>query len=154
MRFRTTLATTAALAFPVLAAAQPIDGLYVGAGALYNYKQVEHARPALGTGLGSSKFRFDEGGFGGLGSVGYGFGNGLRLELEGNYRQNGIRQRGGTPNPRTAGDSTQQDYGALVNVLYDVDLRPYGVSFATPYVGVGAGVRVEPHQRAEFGRRV
>ncbi len=139
MRFRTTLAATAALALPTAVMAQPVDGLYVGAGALYNYKQVEHAQPALGTGLGSAKFRFDEGGVGGVGSVGYGFGNGFRVELEGDYRQNSLRQRGGTPNPRTPGNSTEQDYGAMVNALYDFDLRPLGVSFVTPYLGVGAG---------------
>ncbi len=137
MRLRIALAAATIIGLPVLASAQPIDGLYVGAGALWNYKQDEHTE-APGINLLKSEFRFDEGGVGGLGSIGYGLGNGLRFEVEGNYLQNGLRQRGGTAVP-IAGSSTQQDYGVLGNVLYDVDLRPFGVSFMTPYVGVGAG---------------
>ncbi len=118
--------------------AQPIDGLYVGAGALYNFKQDEHTQRSAGSGLQSGLFRFDEGGFGGVGSVGYGLGNGLRFEVEGDYRQNGLREFS-SATPRVQGQSTQQDYGVMANALYDIDLRPYGVSFAQPYVGVGAG---------------
>ncbi len=138
MRLRTLLAASTVVALPSLAIAQPISGLYVGAGALYNYKQNEHTQHSPGTGLQSGQFRFDEGGFGGVGSVGYGLGNGLRFEVEGDYRQNGLREFG-TTTPRVQQQSTQQDYGVMANALYDVDLRPYGVSFATPYVGVGAG---------------
>ncbi len=143
MRLRSTLAATTilalgGLALPGGASAQPITGLYVGAGALYNFKQDEHLRPSPGAGFGGSRFKFDEAGFGGVGSVGYGLGNGFRFEVEGDYRQNGIRQRGGTVNP-SLGSGTQQDYGVMANALYDVDLRPFGVAFLTPYVGVGAG---------------
>ena len=73
MRLRTSLAATAALLLPAYAMAQPIDGLYVGAGALWNFKQDEHIQPAAGLGTGPQRFRFDAGGFGGLGSVGYVF---------------------------------------------------------------------------------
>ncbi len=143
MRLRSMLAASAvialpALALPGIATAQPITGLYIGAGALYNFKQDEHLQASPGAGLGGSRFKFDEAGFGGVGSVGYGLGNGFRFEIEGDYRQNGIRQRGGTVNP-SVGNGTQQDYGVMANALYDVDLRPFGVAFMTPYVGVGAG---------------
>ena len=138
MRLRIALAAATIIGFPVLASAQPITGLYIGAGALWNFKQDEHVPGSPGTGLPSTRFRFDEGGFGGLGSVGYGLGNGLRFEIEGNYRQNGVRQLGGALQP-IGGQSTQEDYGVMGNVLYDVDLRPFGVSFVTPYVGLGAG---------------
>ncbi len=138
MQLRTLLAASAAVALPSLAMAQPISGLYVGAGALYNYKQTEHTQASPGAGLSSGALRFDAGGFGGLGSVGYGLGNGLRLEVEGDYRQDSLRQFG-TAGPRTQGVSTQQDYGVMGNVLYDVDLRRFGVAFMTPYVGLGAG---------------
>ena len=138
MRLRRLFATSAAVALPTFAMAQPISGLYVGAGALYNYKQTEHTQASPGAGITSGKFDFNEGGYGGVGSVGWGFGNGLRVELEGSYRQNSLREFE-TVSPRTQGSSTQADYGAMGNVLYDVDLRPFGVSFMTPYVGVGAG---------------
>ena len=140
MRLRDILMAGAAIGFPALALAQPIDGLYIGGGALWNYKQDEHVQPSPGVGLaGGSRLRFDAGGVGGVGSVGYGLGNGLRFEVEGDYRQNSVLQRGGTANPNAYGSSTQQDYGAMGNVLYDVDLRPFGVAFMTPYVGLGAG---------------
>ena len=139
MRLRTTLLTTAAaMAIPSFAFAQPIDGLYVGAGALWNYKQVEHAQPSPGVGLAGTRLRFDEGGVGGLGSVGYGLGNGLRFEVEGNFRQNELRGIGSGQGP-VSGNSTQQDYGVMGNVLYDLDLKPFGVGFVSPYVGLGAG---------------
>ena len=138
MRLRTLLAASTIVAAPTLAMAQPIDGLYVGAGALYNYKQNEHTQRSPGVGLTSGQLRFDAGGYGGVGSVGYGLGNGLRFEIEGDYRQQSLRNFG-TSVPRANGGSTQQDYGVMANALYDVDLRPYGVAFMTPYVGVGAG---------------
>ena len=128
----------AGLALPAIANAQPIDGLYIGAGALYNFKQDEHLQASPGIGLGTSRLRFDEGGYGGVGSVGYGLGNGLRFEIEGDYRQNPLRARSATGESGPA-SSTQQDYGVMANVLYDVDLRPFGVSAVTPYVGLGAG---------------
>ena len=139
MRLRTLLTATAVVGFPLVAAAQPIDGLYVGAGALYNFKQVEHGQNSPGAGLSGSKLQSDGAGFGGVGSIGYGLGNGLRFEIEGDYRQDNITGRNGLPSPSTKGASTQQDYGVMANALYDVDLRPYGVSFMTPYVGLGAG---------------
>ncbi|WP_158743430.1 OmpA family protein [Acidisphaera sp. L21] len=138
MQLRKLLAASAAVvALPTLAMAQPITGLYVGAGAMYNFKQIEHTKASPGAGIGSGKLRPDADGFGGVGSVGYGLGNGLRFEVEGSYRQDSIRSFG-TSAPRT-GQSTQQDYGVMANALYDIDLAPYGVSFMTPYVGVGAG---------------
>ena len=137
MRLRIALAAATIIGFPVLASAQPIEGLYVGAGALWNFKQDEHVPASAATGLPLSRFRFDAGGFGGLGSVGYGLGNGLRVEIEGDYRQNSLRGIGSTV--PISGNSTQQDYGVLANVLYDIDLRPFGVSVVTPYVGLGGG---------------
>jgi outer membrane protein OmpA-like peptidoglycan-associated protein len=139
MRLRSILAASAVFGLPLAAAAQPISGLYIGAGALYNFKQVEHVQNSPGAGLSGSKLQPDDNGFGGVASVGWGLGNGLRLEVEGDYRQTGIRNRNGTSAPNTAGNSTQQDYGVMANALYDVDLRPWGVSFMTPYVGLGAG---------------
>ncbi len=141
MNLRFILLATAAASLPCLAAAQPIEGLYIGAGALANLKQDEHLRTSPDSGLTgpSPRFRFDAGGLGGLGSVGYGLGNGLRAEVEGNYRQSSLLGVYGTTNPNQGGGTTQEDYGALVNVLYDVDLRPFGVPFLQPYVGLGAG---------------
>ncbi len=71
----------------------------------------------------------------GLGSVGWGFGNGLRLEVEGNYRRDPLQHFRGTPFPTLAG-GYQEDYGAMGNVLFDMDI---GKSWLYPYFGAGAG---------------
>src|SRR5579864_8736114 len=95
MRIRGAVLAISLLATPVAAMAQPFQGLYIGAGAGYNLPAdvyvKTHApvnpRAKLST----------QGGAVGLGSVGYGFGNGLRVELEGNYRQVGVNKvTGGT----------------------------------------------------------
>jgi len=147
MRLRSALLIATILAAPVVAHAQPVDGLYVGAGAGANFKQqqkfesfnadVGPLAPAATNGLGL-KLKYDTG-FVALASVGYGFGNGLRLELEGNYRQNRFSQLHGTFFP-TASGGDNQTYGVMVNALYDFDLQPYtGIAWMYPYVGVGAG---------------
>ena len=85
-------------------------------------------------------------------SVGYGLGNGVRLELEGNYRENDVRSIGGFSGRGVSGagvtgafagsTGTQRQYGAMVNAFYDLDLYRFGLlGYAlTPYVGVGAGI--------------
>lgn len=122
MKFRTALlAAAAAVALPAVAGAQVVDGFYVGGGLGFNYLQEVDVSPNAAMGLRGFNLRPD-GGFVGLGSVGYGFGNGLRLELEGNYRYN-------------SGDGDVSQYGVMANVLYDLDFG-WGV---VPYVGAGAG---------------
>ena len=120
------------------AAAQPVQGLYIAGAASWDAKQIEPLAPVPALGIGSSeRLRFDAGGDGLQGSVGYGLGYGVRLELEGFVRQDGIRMFATTV-PGT-GRGSQQDYGLMANAIYDVDLRPFGVSFVTPYLGVGLG---------------
>ncbi|MBV9656215.1 MAG: OmpA family protein [Acetobacteraceae bacterium] len=147
MRLRSALLAATVLAAPVAVQAQPISGLYVGAGAGVNFKQDQNFT-GLNANVGplapftsngnSLKLTYDTG-WVGVASVGYGLGNGLRLEVEGNYRDNNVRTLHGTPFPTAAGGDTQT-YGAMVNVLYDVDVASYtGVDWVMPYVGVGAG---------------
>jgi outer membrane protein OmpA-like peptidoglycan-associated protein len=117
------------------AAAQPIDGLYVGAGAGYSLLQDTAgsigalAGRALGGGVQASvPDKVDWGaGYVVSSSIGYGFGNGLRLELEANVRQN-------FQDGSDSGRQTQA--GVMGNVLYDVDV---GVPWLWPYVGMGVG---------------
>ena len=75
-------------------------------------------------------------GFTGYGAFGYGYGNGLRVEVEGVYLQSGISSIGGNP-----ASGHEQSYGGLLNVVYDIDLnKHFGINtIFTPYVGVGAG---------------
>jgi len=143
------LATTLLTApFAVLSGAQAeaVNGLYIGAGAGVNFLQdqrydsgatgpffVTNPRP---------RNRFDAGGAA-VASIGYGLGNGLRVELEGNYRYNHLRgEKGGRANIISEG-GREEKYGAMVNALYDFDPNVLGLGFVpfpvTPYVGVGAG---------------
>ncbi len=72
------------------------------------------------------------GGLAALGSVGYGFGNGLRLELEGDYRGNTyqIKVLG-----NRLGDANANQFGLFANALYDFD---FGWP-VFPYIGAGVG---------------
>ena len=141
MRLRMALLTTTLLAAaPAAAMAEPVVGPYVSLGAGYNLEQSTgvHYSPTTESGGDKATFRFGDG-FNGEGSFGFGFGNGLRTEIEGAYYNNNVNHRHETAVP---GSTTGHDekYGALVNVLYDLDLAQFGLALpVTPYVGVGAG---------------
>lgn len=125
MKFRSTLLAASILALPFAAAhaAEPLSGLYVGAGVGANFMQDE--KVILNTGA-RSELKTDPG-FAGLVSVGYGFGNGFRAELEGDYRYNSFSDNAG---------GHEQKYGGFLNALYDFNnISPWMV----PYVGVGIG---------------
>jgi len=119
------------LALPLAAQAQqPVTGLYVGAGAGVNFRETDSS--------GGVKFRTDDVGGVGVAAIGYGFGNGLRAEVEGNYRFNELERvtvRGATG---TSGGYLRT-YGAMANVLYD--FVGLGIPFV-PYIGVGVGAAV------------
>src|ERR1700722_16505858 len=67
-----------------------------------------------------------DGGYVGLGSLGYNFGNGIRAELEGGYRRNDVDGvRNSSPGSSTGALGM---YTVMVNGLYDFDLAPYGVN--------------------------
>ena len=113
--------------------AQPVTGPYVSLGGGGNLVQDETLR--LNPAFPAGKLRFDTGGAAGVGAVGYGFGNGLRLELEGDWRYNGLRQFLGTPFPTRSGGE-QQNYGGMINAMFDMDI---GSPYVYPYVGIGGG---------------
>ncbi|MBK1659743.1 OmpA family protein [Paracraurococcus ruber] len=126
MTLRKALLAATVLALPVAAQAQPVSGLYVGAGAGLNFHQESRAE--------GQRWEYKHPGFAGVASIGWGFGNGLRAEIEGNYRYNEIdkiRLNGA----RVASAGQVQQYGAMVNALYDIQT---GTAF-TPYLGVGVG---------------
>ncbi len=126
-------AALAGVAAPALtpALAQPVQGLYVGLGGGGNLAQDQTVR--LSPQAPSGKLRYGPGVVG-LGSVGYGFGNGLRLEVEGNYRNDTVQHFLGSF-PTQAGGH-QETYGGMVNALFDMDI---GKSWLYPYFGLGAG---------------
>jgi len=151
MSIRRALLAATFLALPVAAGAQPVSGLYIGLGAganwINNPSHLDLRSGGFGPGQTSStlhdagKVKFATGYVGVL-SLGWGFGNGFRAEIEGNFRENGIdsiRGLGLAPIGRTGG--FQRSYGAMANVFYDFDFANFGLghSIFQPYIGVGAG---------------
>ena len=142
------LGCTPLLMLATPAAAQTVQGLYVGLGAggtMLN-ESINRRSPSGFFGLGNgSQFTYRTG-TNVTGSVGWGFGNGFRAELEGYWRRAGIQEarlfsqgsfNGGIST--TAG--TAQVYGFMANAYYDFDLSVFGPgwSWIQPYVGVGLG---------------
>jgi outer membrane protein OmpA-like peptidoglycan-associated protein/outer membrane protein W len=141
MKLRNALLVATTLAAPAAAFAQPVTGPYISLGAGANYINDQTLRSVAVPALGA----FSYGGYNnghistntdalGSAAFGYGLGNGIRIELQGDYRWNTLRSFGGLG---AAGN--QQQYEGYVNALYDFDLTPYGVPGISPYVGVGAG---------------
>jgi OmpA-OmpF porin, OOP family len=127
MRLRTGLIVTALLCSAATAAlAQQTSGPYLGIAGGANF-----ARDAdvSGTGI-NTDLEFDTG-WAGLGTVGYGFGNGLRLELELGYRTNDVDSISG----QATANGDANVWSGMLNLLYDI---PTGTSF-TPYIGAGLG---------------
>jgi OOP family OmpA-OmpF porin len=123
----------AILIAPSVARAQPFQGVYIGAGAGYDLPEDIRVGTPIPT---SPRITLDgNGGFAGIGSVGYGLGNGFRFELEGNLRQYGLARLSGTTFP-TAASGKLQTYGVMANVLFDMDI---GFPWLYPYIGGGAG---------------
>jgi OOP family OmpA-OmpF porin len=150
MSFRKSLLATAllpALALPGLAQAQPVSGVYIAAGAGVNWLQETNinATGPLATALAAQGRRvggdisFDLG-WVGVVSLGYGFGNGLRAEIEGNYRQNDVDDITGFGGGVFGASGTSRTYGVMANVFYDFDLGLGfgGINFV-PYIGGGIG---------------
>jgi OmpA-OmpF porin, OOP family len=130
------LLATTSLVLPGLAAAQPVTGPYVSGGAGVNLLQDQTIAAAPSLREPKRTALFDPG-FAGQVSLGYGLGNGLRVEIEGDYLNNKIRKVEFPDALHRAGGSEQQ-YGGMVNALYDFDL---GLPFY-PYLGVGAGGQI------------
>jgi OOP family OmpA-OmpF porin len=139
------LAATA-IGLPSLAAAQPVTGLYVGAGAGYNFQSSQKLRDAPNA-LGGSRATY-EGDVAGTGSVGYGLGNGLRFEVEGIYlRATDKQMKPGYIAPKFGFSGLTQKYGAFVNGLYDIDI---GLPYLFPYIGGGVGYLWDEYDNASF----
>jgi outer membrane protein OmpA-like peptidoglycan-associated protein len=139
MVLRTTVLATAiggaVLASATAARADTVQGLYIGAGAganvLDDLTAVVDALPGRNVGPGGvaanapMRVRWDAG-YAADAEVGWGLGNGVRLELEESYRGNA----------QDHGSGQQTELGVMGNLLYDIN---FGVDWITPYIGIGAG---------------
>ena len=138
---RMTLLAATILAVPALlpgaARAQPVSGLYIGGGGGANFLQREFNQVARYPGQplllarGQTGFNTGEAA---VASIGWGFGNGLRVEAEGDWRHNDVGRS------RTFGvlatKGREEKYGGMVNALFDLDV---GSPYVFPYVGGGVG---------------
>lgn len=109
--------------------AQPVQGLYISGegGASFNQGQViRHS---------SARDEFKTGATG-IGSIGWGLGNGFRVEVEGLYRNNDLKTVGGNAAYHAHADGRQQESGVMANALFDMDI---GKSWLFPYFGAGIG---------------
>ena len=144
MSLRSALLAATVMALPLAANAEPLNGFYISAGAGVNLMQDENLTIGALTGAVSAKV-----GPAVVVGLGWGFGNGLRAEIEGNYRSNGystLSGFGGAGATATVSGS-EQKLGGMVNVLYDFD----GViPMVTPYVGAGVGYQNAKWQDARI----
>jgi OmpA-OmpF porin, OOP family len=126
MKLRSALLAATMMSLPMAAVhAQAINGPYVAGGAGINFLQNQNPRLSV---PGASATGNSQSGVGPTAviSTGWGFGNGFRAELEGDFRRNSTT----TPN------GGELKTGAMANVIYDfVGLVP----MVQPYFGVGAG---------------
>ena len=125
---------------------QAVTGLYIGAGAGVNFMENTSLASSsrLASGLAAAGIRgrgqaiYDPG-YVGVVSVGYGFGNGWRIEAEGNFRQNDVEKISGFRGAgfRNTAGGVERSYGVMGNVLYD--FRIPGAPWVVPYIGGGVG---------------
>jgi outer membrane protein OmpA-like peptidoglycan-associated protein len=131
MKLRLALAAATCLAMPIAAHAQPVTGPYVsleGGTSILNPVNVNDTATGV-----SGKFLFKNS-YAGVGAIGYGFGDGFRVEISGDYLRN-FASKGDSEfgqSPVLGGHDT---YGPMVDVLYDI---PVGLPIF-PYVGAGVG---------------
>jgi OOP family OmpA-OmpF porin len=132
-----TITTLLAVGAPSAMSAQPSDGPYLWLGAGRNRLQNQDIA-AVGTPFGrqpGGNIKANDGTIAAV-SVGWGFSNGVRLELETSYRKNGFHEAtaGSLRQATAGGDETKS--GIFFNALYQFDRTGFGIS---PYVGFGAG---------------
>jgi opacity protein-like surface antigen len=147
MKSRCLFLVLVASALPALAQAQPVSGPYVSLGVGADFLQDQTVQPYGGLGPTNRDFSLDPGPAGN-GSVGYGFGNGLRLEVDGDYSHNhltGVKFSNGAPG-EAVGNEVQ--YGGFVNLAYDFNL---GLP-VVPFIGLGAGYQALELDRVGAGR--
>lgn len=133
MKFRSILvASAAALVWSIGVQAQPINGPYVALASGVNFMPKGSATYAYGSNspvlavLRPSPGLTMDPGYIVLGSIGYGFGNGIRTEVEANFRSNQYQNA----------SASVTKTSVMANVFYDFNNI---FSFMTPYIGVGIG---------------
>ncbi len=132
MNLRTILAAATCLVLPVVAHSQPVTGPYVfvngGAGLL---QPVPFKLSDTGD-TGRYQYKL---GYATTGGIGYGFGDGFRVELAGDYIHNTAHKIDDSSSLQTATGGAEKDYGGFINGLYDASV---GLP-VFPFIGAGLG---------------
>jgi outer membrane protein OmpA-like peptidoglycan-associated protein len=149
MKLRLALAAATCLALPAMASAQPVTGPYVnlGAGTSYMFpvdnSYFAHLKHQTVFDLFNYRNHFQPD-YAGAAGIGYGLGNGFRVELDVDYIRNtadtydayyGHYGLGGKLIGHGLETGAEEKYGPTLNVLYDIPLNLP----VTPYVGAGVG---------------
>ncbi|WP_427976053.1 OmpA family protein [Acidocella sp.] len=155
MQFRAALFTATMLAAPLAlvmggrADAQPVAGPYVSLGGGWDLKSAVTQKNFNIGGAdvpGDAKAVFKNG-YDLNASVGYGFNNGWRVELEGDYIRNGAdKLKSGGASLGASGHESQ--YGGFVNGIYDFDVS---LPWLYPYLGAGIGWQVASYDKFSAG---
>jgi outer membrane protein OmpA-like peptidoglycan-associated protein len=139
MKLRLVLAAATCLVLPLAAHAQPVTGPYVSLGAGANFegafklKNFQFATAPVDNGLWAHVH--SNTGYVLQGSVGYGFGNGFRAEVEGDFTSSTFSKIYDSLYGTDATDGTEEKGGVFLNGLYDFNV---GLPIF-PYVGAGIG---------------
>lgn len=142
MTIRRTLLAAVLLVLPFAAEAQSVNGMYVAGGAGWNWRESfdTDVSSAFGAPNGFFNMRTEpDVGWAGVASLGWGFGNGLRIELEGNRRgnktsKNDVSVLGFFHFPSTKTTGNIRTTGMMANVFYD-----FRIGSVMPYIGGGIG---------------
>jgi OOP family OmpA-OmpF porin len=139
VKLRAAFASFICLAVPVAAHAQPVAGPYVSLGGGLATETNTHFQ--YGALKASGNFTWNPG-FTVMGGVGYGFGDGLRVEIDGDLLRTTADKANGTNGDMNV-KGVEKNYGGMANLFYDIP-----VSWpVTPFVGAGAGYQfVDYHQ--------
>jgi OOP family OmpA-OmpF porin len=140
MKLRSGVTAITWLAIPVLAHAQPVTGPYIAASVGTSINHATNVSFVQERITGKYQFRPDYAGFAG---VGFGFGDGLRIEIDGDYARNTLHAADldGIGHLRASG--AEQKYGPMANVFYDFSI---GLPIY-PYLGGGAGYQFVLYNR-------
>ncbi|MFT9295574.1 MAG: OmpA family protein [Acetobacter orientalis] len=140
MRLRMALlATTLMAAAPAVASATTITGPYVDLGGGYDLTQTQTFKVKDGADSADNEKGkiHHKNGWTGYASFGWGFGNGLRAEIEGTYLRSNLN---GNAGPGVSTHGKDSSYGGFGNLIYDIDLKQFGIDVpVTPFIGAGAG---------------
>jgi opacity protein-like surface antigen len=142
MNLRNALLTATIVAAPLTAFAQPVTGLYVSGGAGINMMMNERMT-ATGPGISSTGRASTSIGPAVVLGLGWGFGNGVRAEVEGDFRSD--KMNGNTLFPGGS-FGRENKYGMMANALYDFNVSP----FVTPYLGAGIGFQAVHESGSNF----